>query len=521
MQNAEKEPRNNLKKEEMNLSEPDAAETDSDEEDVSGNEESAPETLTVGGTVDKSIDTYKKGKGLVDRGKEVLEIVNAIKMRAIITAACIVLSIVFAIATPFINKYIEKSAEEESASVELGTQAEDLTQKAEEKAEGFFANVKEKAADAKEKAADVKEKAAAVKEKAAEKIGEVRALAENTVQNAGVDAQVQNDPANNPLAPTDNPNAPAGNSNALADNPTAPTGNSNALADNPTAPAGNPVVPVAEQKPSNDSNNVAPQLDLMAAIDRDITELSTSQLRQMIGTMQMVAAALEDLTNDQSGVDCSGSGCEQPYYQKMSTLLKKHSQKSKGDEGADREKLLVGFGELKSRIQRVTGNLKAALPTDAYRGIEKAIAENAHWGTPANAQIIQKTEDDQMIAANTENANHAEAAANDADAAANDTAVAANDTAVAANDTAVAANDADAAANHAVPLAANQSDLSSSVPVNTSASVNTNVSANTHARSGSSGGCLGSVLSGVGKFFGGLFLIGFIVVLYKLGIVKH
>ncbi|MBQ9817480.1 MAG: hypothetical protein IJM59_08475 [Proteobacteria bacterium] len=521
MQNAEKEPRNNLKKEEMNLSEPDAAETDSDEEDVSGNEESAPETLTVGGTVDKSIDTYKKGKGLVDRGKEVLEIVNAIKMRAIITAACIVLSIVFAIATPFINKYIEKSAEEESTSVELGTQAEALTQKAEEKAEGFFANVKEKAADAKEKAADVKEKAAAVKEKAAEKMVEVRALAENTVQNAGVDAQVQNDPANNPLAPTDNPNAPAGNSNALADNP--------------TAPAGNSVVPVAEQKPSNDSNNVAPQLDLMAAIDRDITELSTSQLRQMIGTMQMVASALEDLTNDQSGVDCSGSGCEQPYYQKMSTLLKKHSQKSKGDEGADREKLLVGFGELKSRIQRVTGNLKAALPTDAYRGIEKAIAENAHWGTPANAQIIQKTEDDQMIAANTENANHAEAAANDADAAANDTAVAANDTAVAANDTAVAANDtavaandtavaandADAAANHAVPLAANQSDLSSSVPVNTSASVNTNVSANTHARSGSSGGCLGSVLSGVGKFFGGLFLIGFIVVLYKLGIVKH
>ncbi len=500
MQNAEKEPRNNLKKEEMNLSEPDAAETDSDEEDVSGNEESAPETLTVGGTVDKSIDTYKKGKGLVDRGKEVLEIVNAIKMRAIITAACIVLSIVFAIATPFINKYIEKSAEEESASVELGTQAEALTQKAEEKAEGFFANVKEKAADAKEKAADVKEKAA-------EKIGEVRALAENTVQNAGVDAQVQNDPANNPLAPTDNPNAPAGNSNALADNPTAPTGNSNALADNPTAPAGNPVVPVAEQKPSNDSNNVAPQLDLMAAIDRDITELSTSQLRQMIGTMQMVAAALEDLTNDQSGVDCSGSGCEQPYYQKMSTLLKKHSQKSKGEEGADREKLLVGFGELKSRIQRVTGNLKAALPTDAYRGIEKAIAENAHWGTPANAQIIQKTEDDQMIAANTENANHAEAAANDADAA--------------ANDTAVAANDADAAANHAVPLAANQSDISSSAPVNTSASVNTNVSVNTNARSGRSGGCVGSVMSKVGSFFGGLFLIGFIVVLYKLGIVKH
>ncbi len=106
-----------------------------------------------------------------------------------------------------------------------------------------------------------------------------------------------------------------------------------------------------------------------------------------------------------------------------------------------------------------------------------------------------------MIAANTESANHAEAAANDADAA--------------ANDTAVAANDVDAAANHAVPLAANQSDISSS------ASVNTNVSVNTHARSGSSGGCLGSVLSGVGKFFGGLFLIGFIVVLYKLGIVKH
>ena len=72
-------------------------------------------------TLDKTVDTYKKGKALAERGMEVLDLIESTKIMAIMTVVFTVLAIVIPIGTAIYvggRAIVEKSAGDEASAAE-------------------------------------------------------------------------------------------------------------------------------------------------------------------------------------------------------------------------------------------------------------------------------------------------------------------------------------------------------------------------------------------------------------------
>ncbi len=292
-------------------------------------------------TVDKSIDTYKNGQNLINRGKEVLELVNSTKTRGIIAIACVVLSIVMAIATPIANHFITKHFEE--------AQQED---------KGVIEQTKDKLHSLKEAVlpSDTKDPKADAPDANETKRPEQAVVPAGSPNGAA--AQV---PAANPPRAANPPQAAAPAEPAIPlDGAAAPV---------PTADSQLPSVPAEAAVPAEGQQPG----DLSALFGHNISELSTTQLREVVTSMQVVSNALNALISTPNAVDCSGTACEASYRQKMDELLKTHAAEIKGDPNTDREALLVAFGELKNTIQQSSNKLNAQFPQKAPAGVYQSV----------------------------------------------------------------------------------------------------------------------------------------------------
>ncbi|MBO4350717.1 MAG: hypothetical protein J6A01_07225 [Proteobacteria bacterium] len=298
-------------------------------------------------TMDKSIDTYKNGQNLINRGKEFLELINSTKTRGIIAIACVVLSIVMGIATPianhFITKHFEEAQQEETGVIQ---QTKDKLHSLKEAV--LPSDTKDPKADAPD-ANETKRPAQAV----------VPAESPN-----GAAAPV---PAANPpqaAAPVPAANPPQA---AAPAEPAAPL--NGAAAPVPAADSQVPAVPAEAAVPAGGQQPG----DLSALFGHNISELSTTQLRGLVTSMQVVSNALNALISAPNAVDCSGAACEASYRQKMDELLKTHAAEIKDDPNTDREALLVAFGELKNTIQQSSNKLNAQFPQKAPNGVYQSV----------------------------------------------------------------------------------------------------------------------------------------------------
>ena len=274
-------------------------------------------------TVDKSIDTYKNGQNLINRGKEFLDLANSIKTKGIIAIACVVLSIVMGIATPIANHFITKHFEE--------TQQEET---------GVIQQTKDKLLNLKE------------------------AVLPSDTEAPKADVPGGNEnPPEQAVVPAQSPNGAAAPVRAADSQvPAAPAAAPVPAADSQVHAVPAPAVPEGQQ-PS----------DLSALFGQNISELSTTQLRGLVSSMTVVSNALNALISTPNAVDCSGAACEASYRQKMDELLKTHAAAIKEVPNTDREALLVAFGELKNTIQQSSNKLNAQFPQKAPAGVYHSV----------------------------------------------------------------------------------------------------------------------------------------------------